>query len=113
MPAQQIQLVIDDTAPPLVATLTNAAGAQDLTGATVVARLKSSIAGDAVLEIPMDLDADPTTGRVSHAWEVSETNRVLKYTVEFVVTFADGSVETFPNESNQVPSIVFRERKTA
>lgn len=113
MSASKIDLVVDDTAPPLTATLANATGPQDLTGATVVARLKSNIVGDPVLEIPMDLDADPTTGKVSHVWQTAETNRVLKYTVEFVVTFADATIETFPNEAGDVPSIVIRQRKTA
>lgn len=111
MSASQIHLVVGDTAPPLRATLSNAAGAQDLTGASVVARLKRSTDGD-VLEVTMDLDDDPTTGIVTHDWDPSETNEVLKYTVEFVVTFADGTVETFPNESSDVPTINIRQLKT-
>jgi hypothetical protein len=113
MAAQTIHLVVDDTAPALSATLSNAVGPQDLTAATVVGRFKSNIAGDPVLEITMDIDADPTTGKVSHVWQTSETNRVLKYTVEFVVTFAGGKIETFPVLANDVPSIDIRQRKTA
>jgi hypothetical protein len=113
MAATNIQLVVDDTAPALVATLANANGPQDLTGASVVARLKSSIPGDPILQIAMTIDADPTTGKVSHVWATNETNRVLKYTVEFVVTFAGGGIETFPVLPGDVPSIVIRERKTA
>jgi hypothetical protein len=113
MSAQQIHLVVDDTAPPLIATLSNANGPQDLTAAVVVGRFKSSISGDPVLEITMDIDADPTTGKVSHVWATNETNRVLKYTVEFVVTFADGTIETFPVLAGDVPSIDIRQRKTA
>lgn len=112
MSAQTIHLVVNDTAPPLRATLSNADGVQDLTGATVVMRLKPSD-GSTVLEIPMDLAADPTTGVVTHDWDPSETDAVLSYKVEFVVTFADLTVETFPNEANDVPSISIRARKTA
>jgi hypothetical protein len=113
MSASHIHLVVGDTAPPLSATLSNADGVQDLTGVTsVIMRLKPSTGGT-VLEIEMDVDADPTTGIVTHDWQTAETNAVLKYTVEFVVTFADGTIETFPNEANAVPSINIRERKTA
>lgn len=111
MSASQIHLVIGDTAPPLTATLSNADGPQDLTGASVVARLKRSTDGE-VVEVTMDIAADPTTGVVTHAWDPTETDEVLKYTVEFVVTFADGGVETFPNESSDVPSIAIRQLKT-
>jgi hypothetical protein len=113
MSAQQIHFVIFDTAPPLRATLANADGPQDLTATqSVIMRLKPNT-GDPVLEIAMDVDADPTTGVVTHAWQTAETNAVLKYTVEFVVTFADGTIETFPVLPNDVPSIAIRERKTA
>jgi hypothetical protein len=111
MTASQIHLVVGDTAPPLTATLTNARGAQDLTGATVVARLKRSTDGD-VVEVTMDIDDDPTTGVVTHEWDPTETAEVLKYTVEFVVTFANDTVETFPNESKDVPTISIRARQT-
>jgi ketosteroid isomerase-like protein len=112
MSASQIHLVVGDTAPPLSATLANAAGPQDLTGATVVARLKRSTDGE-VVQVTMDIDADPTTGVVTHDWDPTETDEVLKYTVEFVATFANGKVETFPNESSDVPTIAIRARKTA
>jgi ketosteroid isomerase-like protein len=111
MSASQIHLVVGDTAPPLTATLTNARGPQDLTGATVVARLKRSTDGD-VVEVTMDLAADPTTGVVTHDWDPSETDEVLRYTTEFVVTFANGTVETFPNESKDVPTISIRAKQT-
>jgi hypothetical protein len=114
MSAQQIHFVIFDTAPPLRATLSNANGVQDLTGVTsVIGRFKPNVSPGTTLEIPMDVDADPTTGVVTHEWQTAETNAVLKYTVEFVVTFANGTIETFPNEANAVPSINIRERKTA
>jgi hypothetical protein len=118
MSASQIHLVVGDTAPPLRATLANADGPQDLTGViSVIARLKPNVSPGTVLEITMDVDPDQTEGGnrgvVTHEWDPSETDAVLKYTVEFVVTFADGGVETFPNEVKDVPSINIRERKTA
>jgi hypothetical protein len=112
MPASQIHVVVGDTAPPLRATLSNADGPQDLTGATVVLRLKPNTGGP-VLEVDMDIDADPTTGVVTHTWDPSETAAALRYTAEFVVTFADETVQTFPNESSQAPTISIRARRTA
>jgi hypothetical protein len=111
MSASQIHLVVGDTAPPLRATLANADGPQDLTGATVVARLKRSTDGE-VVQVTMDIDDDPTSGVVTHDWDPAETDEVLKYTVEFVVTFSGGGVETFPVESGDVPTINIRQRKT-
>lgn len=110
--SQTIHLVVGDTAPPLRVTLANADGPQDLTAATVVMRLKRSDSGT-VTEIEMDLDADPTTGVVTHEWEPAETEDVISYKVEFIVTFADGTVETFPNLSADVPTIQLRALKTA
>lgn len=114
MSAQKIHLVKGDTAPALTARLSNADGYQDLTGATVTMRLKPSTA-DPVLEITVDVDPDQTAnkGKVSHEWELEETNEALSYIVEFVVIFSDGTQETFPVLANDVPSIVIRELKTA
>ncbi len=110
--AQTLDLVVFDTAPPLRATLSNDDGVQDLTGATVVMRLKPNN-GTTVLEIPMDIDADPTTGVVTHDWAAIETGTVLSYKAEFIVTYANNTIEAFPNEKSDVPSIKFRQRETA
>jgi len=112
MAAQTIHLVVGDTAPPLEATLSNADGPQDLTGASVVMRLKPNVANAETLEIDMDIDDDPTTGKISHAWEESETAEAVTYKAEFVVTFADDTVATFPLQGNDVPTIAIRARKT-
>lgn len=111
MSASPIHLMVGDTAPPLRVTLSNADGPQDLTGASVVMRLKPNT-GDPVLEVDMDIDGDPTTGVVTHSWEPSETAVALRYTAEFVVTFADDTVQTFPNDPSQAPTISIRARRT-
>lgn len=110
MAVQSITLVVGDTAPPLRATLSNANGPQDLTGATVVARLRRSIDGDLV-EVDMDVE-DAEAGIITHTWDASETDEALSYKVEFVVTFADGTIETWPNLASNVPLVVVRQRKT-
>lgn len=110
--SQTIHLVVGDTAPALRVTLANAEGPQDLTGASVVMRLKRSDSGT-VTEIAMDLAADPTTGVVTHVWNPAETVDVISYKVEFVVTFANATVETFPNLAADVPTIQLRALKTA
>lgn len=111
MSVQTIHLVAGDTAPALRATLANADGPQDLTAAAVVMRLKPSD-GSAVLALPVDIESPATAGVVSHVWDPTETDEALSYKVEFVVTFADLTVETFPVLVGDVPTIAIRARKT-
>lgn len=112
MPAQTIHLVQGDTKPDLVVTLANANGPQDLTGATVQMRLKSSIATDPILTANMTVDVPATAGQVRYVWQPSDTAVPKVYTAEFVVTFAGGGVETFPVLDNTVPMIEIRKKRT-
>lgn len=110
--AARVYLVVGDTSPDLVATLYNADGPQDLTGASVVMRLKPSNGG-AVQTVAMDIDEPETAGVVRHAWDAEETASAVRYAVEFVVTYADTGQQTFPLKPADVPTITIRAAATA
>jgi predicted ArsR family transcriptional regulator len=89
----------NDTSPSLQATLKDASGSSvNITGATVKFHMKSledSIKIDAEMEI-----TDAEGGVVQYNWSASDTDTVETYRAEFEVTYADASVETFPNNGN-------------
>lgn len=87
----------NDTAPVLVATLTNAAGQKiNLESATVRFHMKkygaSSLKVDAVASI-----VDATEGKVQYEWQGADTDVAGTFYGEFEVTYSDSKIETFPN----------------
>lgn len=112
--SQTLHLVAGDTAPTFRTVLSNADGPQDLTAVdSVVMRMKPPT-GD-VVDIDMDVDPDQTAnkGVVTHDWTPDEVAEAISYTVEFIVTYADETEQTFPLAGSDVPKISFRARKTA
>lgn len=94
-----------DTSPSLRATLKDAElNAIDLTGAVVIFHMKS-VGGELKVSTQASI-LDQANGLVQYIWTPSDTNTVGTYYIEFEVTYADGSVETFPNKGYQVVSIV-------
>lgn len=97
-----------DTASPIVRTLTDALGAAvDIQGATVRFNMIPIRGGTPVVNAGLALNqqngtgVDGTKGRVAYGTGSSPwggaTAVAGDYLVQFVVTFADGTVETFPN----------------
>lgn len=92
-----------DTAPALTAQLTQNGTPVNLTGATVEFRMAphgtktTTVDGTATL-------TDATNGKVSYPWKASDTATPGDYDFMFVVTFSDGSKESFPNGSTK-PSL--------
>jgi len=91
-----------DTSPSIQSILKDAAGvAIDLTGATVSLHMKA--VGESTLKIDEAMTiVNATSGVVRYDWSSSDTNTAGTYYVEFEVTKADNSVETFPNNGNAV-----------
>lgn len=93
-----------DLRPALLATFTDATGARvNLTGATVILYIRRSATGDLLLAKPSTVAPDQTPeggtrGDVSYSWAAGETDVPGEYVAEWVVTFADGTIQTFPTE---------------
>lgn len=95
----------NDTSPSLLATLKDFDGNTiNLTGATVRFHMKD-LNGTVKIDQPMTVP-NPTLGMVRYDWVVGDTDTVGTYYVEFEVTYADNSVETFPNNGNKTISVV-------
>ena len=95
----------NDTSPSLQATLKDAQLVPvDITAATVKFHMKSIDGSIKVNETMTITDADG--GVVQYDWQVGDTDTVGAYYVEFQVTYADASVETFPNNGSLVVSVV-------
>jgi hypothetical protein len=88
----------NDTSPSILATLKDAAGAAvSLAGASV--RLHMRKIGFA--QVTVDQAATIVTaasGEVRYDWVAADTAAVGSYEAEIEVTYADGSIETFPND---------------
>jgi len=95
----------NDTSPSLLATLKDYDGnVINLTNASVRFHMKSiegTVKIDAAMTIP-----NPSLGMIRYDWQVGDTDTVGTYYVEFEVTYADLSVETFPNNGSKAITVV-------
>jgi hypothetical protein len=86
-----------DTSPVLEATLEDGEGSPvDLDGASVDFQLSEPRNGSQVLDESATVH-DGDNGVVRYDWASSDTDTPGRFQGEFVVTYADGAVETFPN----------------
>lgn len=86
-----------DTVPILEATLRDESGNPvELTGADVQLHLIEPRGGPTFLDEPATI-ADESEGVVRYEWADGDTTESGRYRAEFVVTYVDGGVETFPN----------------
>lgn len=86
-----------NTAPALEATLVDYLGVPvPLTGCTVQFAMRSRDNQNLVISGVASV-VDAPTGKVSYQWGVSDTNTSGSYYAEFVVTYANGRKESFPN----------------
>ena len=95
----------NDTSPSIQATLKDSAQSPvDLTDATVMFHMKS-VDGTVKVDRQMTI-TNASGGVVQYDWQAGDTDTVGTYYVEFEVTYADASVETFPNNGNRAVSVV-------
>ena len=88
----------NDTSPSMAATLKDANDAAiDLTGATVRFHMRAVGASQVTVDAAATL-VTPASGTVRYDWQADDTDTVGSYQAEFEVTYADGSIETFPND---------------
>jgi hypothetical protein len=88
----------NDTSPAMLATLQDADGnAVDITSATVRFHMRPIGSTQVTIDQAVVI-VTPLSGIVQYNWQASDTATVGSYQVEFEVTYADASVETFPND---------------
>ena len=88
----------NDTSPSMLATLQDANGNDiNLTAASIRFHLKpvgsSTVIVDEAATIVTALE-----GLVRYDWQAADTGEAGSYQAEFEVTYADSTVETFPND---------------
>jgi hypothetical protein len=93
--ATTITIPAGDTGPDIVATLSNANGPQDLTGAAVTLRMRKH-PNHQVFPFATTIDAPTTAGVVRKVRSGGDGLVAGTYDVEYHVVFASGAVQTFP-----------------
>jgi hypothetical protein len=89
----------NDTGPAMLATLQDASGnAINLVGASVRFHMRSVMGGNPVVDAAATV-VTAASGIVRYNWVSADTNTIGTYQAEFEVTYADASIETFPNDS--------------
>lgn len=90
----------NDTAPALRATLKDGDGdVINLTDASVRFHMRRVGSTSTTVDNAATTVVPYTSGVVQYDWEAADTVTVGTYHAEFEVTYSDGTIETFPNNS--------------
>jgi hypothetical protein len=96
----------NDTAPAVSATLLdNVGNPLNLTGATVKFNMRNQLTKVAVISLGSVTIVNATAGQVSYVWQAADTLNNGNFEAEFLVTFADATKETVPNNKFLLVSI--------
>lgn len=88
----------NDTSPGILATLQDASGvAINLVGATVRFHMRELNTGTTKVNALATV-VTAASGIVRYSWIAADTNTVGSFQGEFQATYADGKIETFPND---------------
>lgn len=88
----------NDTSPAMLATLQDAnAVAVNVVGASVKFHMRAIGSNQTKVNAAATI-VNADNGEVRYNWTASDTNTVGSYQAEFQVTYADGTIETFPND---------------
>lgn len=89
----------NDTSPALLATITDADGPVNLTGASVTFYMASAVGSvKTIITSGAATVINAATGQVSYSWDAPDTAIAGIHIAEFEVVFSDASKETFPND---------------
>lgn len=96
----------NDTGPAMLATLQDANGnAINLTGASVRFHMRSVGGGNPIVDAAATV-VTAASGIVRYNWAAADTDTIGTYQAEFEVTYADASIESFPNDGYIAVQIV-------
>ena len=106
MPAETFYIKQNDTASFITRDLKDAFGAPvNVTGATVKFSMRVKPAGTVKVDDQDAVIVTAGTGRVRYEWTAANTNTADEYEGEFQVTYANGKIQTFPNDGH-IPIVV-------
>jgi hypothetical protein len=96
-----------DTAPIITATLLNNAGvAVSLSGAVVTVSMRHQTSRVLAMDRQLCVIVSAPAGTISYTWTATDTYTAGIYDLEFIVTFASGLVESFPNNSYLITKVL-------
>jgi hypothetical protein len=108
MPEETFYIKQNDTASFLTRDLKDAFGAPvNVTGASVVFSMRVKPAGTIKVNAQTAVIVTGGTGRVRYEWasDGSDTNTADEYEGEFQVSYANGKIQTFPNDGH-IPIVI-------
>jgi len=108
MPEETFYIKQNDTASFLTRDLKDAFGAPvNVTGASVVFSMRVKPAGTMKITRETGVIVNAGIGRVRYEWasDGSDTDTADEYEGEFQVTYANGKIQTFPNDGH-IPIVI-------
>jgi len=106
MPEETFYIKANDTASFITRDLKDAFGAPvNVTGAAVVFSMRVKPAGALKVTRQTCAIVSGGTGRVRYEWIADDTDTADEYEGEFQVTYANGKIQTFPNDGH-IPVVV-------
>lgn len=94
-----------DTWPPLNATLSDANGPIDLTGATSVTLIMKPTGGGSTITGTCTI-VSAVAGTIRYTWITGNTAVAGTYNLEFEILWSDGKIGTVPNEGYKTVEIL-------
>jgi len=106
MPEETFYIKQNDTASFLTRDLKDAFGAPvNVTAAAVVFSMRVKPAGTVKVDEQECTIVTAGIGRVRYEWTATNTNTADEYEGEFQVTYANGKIQTFPNDG-YIPIVI-------
>ena len=106
MPEETFYIKQNATASFITRDLKDAFGAPvNVTGATVKFSMRVKPAGTVKVDDQDAVVVTAGTGRVRYEWTAANTNTADEYEGEFQVTYANGKIQTFPNDGH-IPIVI-------